>query len=409
MEKIRNEKEWDVGILHAKSKTRWNKFLNRGDPTDFLIKNLHGIGLYPGNDAKIGEQVWVWSEHMVWWYDAKVSKILEEDNKILKKIITTSNDPRRNGKKAGEKIWVEDGWIIQGKDINTWYKKGLVIKPEDIKLEHPKQGEDGERKKEGSSRCKVVRKILTERNWQKEKAKKRDANKYPRWKAENKGVKEIREQEETSNAVKSFAIKMKLRAGMTRNQWHGEDVDRKCPHCNKEEDEEHAFKSCKWTKQITKIIKESEKEWEKETKPKNKLEHPLIGTRTTAWPMKNRQSQTLAWLIWKLRKIKEHEGGSAGNEGVGGSGEEDLGAVLYGAEKLRRATKTRRDPWCLNPKIFRKFYIFIYPYISLYPNEVSPSLSKWVGQWVKIPACNKDANRVLLNKVVTTAQKRNPP
>ena len=52
------------------------------------------MGLYPGNDAKIGEQVWIWSEHMVWWYDARVTKLHEEETGILKKVIITSNDSR---------------------------------------------------------------------------------------------------------------------------------------------------------------------------------------------------------------------------------------------------------------------------------------------------------------------------
>ena len=53
------------------------------------------------------------------------------------------------------------------------------------------------------------------------------------------------------------------------------------------------------------------KKWDKDVKPKNRLERPLIGTRTSAWPMNNRQSQTLAWMIWKIRKIKEHGGEEA--------------------------------------------------------------------------------------------------
>ncbi len=111
----------------------------------------------------------------------------------------------------------------------------------------------------------------------------------------NKNAEKIRHQENTPNSVKAFAMKMETRANMTRNQWHGKEVDRNCPHCNKTEDEEHTFKTCKWTKEVTKIFKNIEKKWDKDVKPKNRLEGPLIGTRTTAWPMKNRQSQTLAW------------------------------------------------------------------------------------------------------------------
>jgi hypothetical protein len=307
LEKIRENKEWEVSALHASSKIRWKTILNNGDEIDNLIRNLNGLNLYPGNDAEIGEQVWIWSEHMVWWYDAKVLKINEGEHGVEKKIIITSNDPRKNGKKAGEKLWVEDGWIIQGTDINTWYKKGLVMKPENIKIEHPKQGEEGERKTEDTSQCRKIREVLSEREWKKEKNKRKtDTEKYKKWKTENKNAEKIRHQENTPNSVKAFAMKMETRANMTRNQWHGKEVDRNCPHCNKIEDEEHAFKHCKWTKEVTKIFKNIEKKWDKDVKPKNRLEGPLIGTRTSAWPMKNRQSQTLAWMIWKIRKIKEH-------------------------------------------------------------------------------------------------------
>ena len=318
LEEIREDKEWDVGAIHASSKIRWNKILNKGDATDFLIRNLNGINVYPGNNAVVGENVWVWSEHMVWWYDAKILKVQETEEGTIKKIITTSNDKRKNGKKAGEKLWVEDGWIVQGKDINVWHKKGLVIKPENIKIEHPKRGNKGE-KMENTSKCKTIRKILSEREWNKEKTKRKaDQTKYRRWKTENKNVANIRCQELTSNHIKAFAIKMETRAGMTRNQWHGEDVDTACPHCGKNEDEAHAFKNCPWTKQIIKLYRNIEKEWDTEIKQKHRLKGKLIGPRTVAWPMKSRQSQTLAWMIWKIRKVKEHGGGKCKNGRSGG-------------------------------------------------------------------------------------------
>jgi hypothetical protein len=246
---------------------------------------------------------------MVWWYDARVTKLHEEETGILKKVIITSNDSRKNGKKAGEKLWLEDGWIVQGRDMDTWYKKGFVIKPENVKIEHSKQSTNGERKGESTSRCRAIREVLSEREWQKEVAKKRkDVEKYKIWKGENKNVEKIKSQEDIPNSIKAFAIKMETRAGMTRNQWHGENVERECPHCNKLEDEAHAFKNCKWTKEVTKMFKDTEKNWNENIKIKNRLSQPLIGARTSAWPMRNRQSQTLAWMIWKIRKIKEHEG-----------------------------------------------------------------------------------------------------
>ena len=110
LESIRLNKGWEVGALHASPKIRWKAILNNDDVVDVLIKNLNGLGLYPGNDAKLGEQVWIWSEHMVWWYDARVTKLHEEETGILKKVIITSNDSRKMEKRQARNC----GWKTAG-------------------------------------------------------------------------------------------------------------------------------------------------------------------------------------------------------------------------------------------------------------------------------------------------------
>src|SRR4051812_44166769 len=95
LEDIRWMKECDINPLSAAKSTRRKNTITKEDDLDHLILNAHSIELYPGNDALVGEDVWIWSKHLK-WYDAKVTKIhlddtANEDIKIVsKKVVVTT-------------------------------------------------------------------------------------------------------------------------------------------------------------------------------------------------------------------------------------------------------------------------------------------------------------------------------
>ena len=315
IEVARRIKEWDINPRCSGSRTKWKGVLENGDKMDYLLRNMHSIGLWPGNDAGVGDDVWIWSNFNVKWFDAKVTKVLEEDqehNKTTKKkVVITSPNRKDSDKKNGDKLWLDEGWIIQGDNMYTWYKKPLIIMPEAITISILKTDRTSGETQTKKSIVKTTRRILSNRELIKAKQKAMEISMAngKKWNKKRLKIIEIKKNPSIPNKVKGFAIKMVTKAGMTKNQWHGKDVDQLCTKCGAYEDKEHAFNECNWTQEILEKI-ETFRKRKKITDPfsPSSLLLPILNKKTTPWPWSydDHQQMTMAWIIWKARNKHDY-------------------------------------------------------------------------------------------------------